>query len=75
MLGYIAAHLRNERGWTQDQLAARAGLTQSHIALIERRANPSITTATLAKLAAGFGLASWELLKLASDLPPAPPHV
>ena len=75
MLGTVVAHLRSERGWTQDQLAARAGLTQSHIALIERRANPSVTTATLSKLAAGFGLTDWELLKLAGDPPPVPPHV
>ena len=75
MLGLTVAQLRSERGWSQVELATRAGLTQSHIALIERCAHPSITTATLAKLAAGFGLAGWELLKLASDPPTVPPHV
>jgi transcriptional regulator with XRE-family HTH domain len=69
MIGKVVARLRRERGWTQTQLAARTGLTQSHITLIERSANPSITTETLGKLATGFDMNDWELLKLAKETP------
>jgi transcriptional regulator with XRE-family HTH domain len=69
MIGHIVARLRREQGWTQAELAARAGLTQSHITLIEHSANSSITTETLSKLATGFGMTDWELLKLAQEIP------
>jgi len=70
MLGLTVAQLRSERGWTQDQLAARAGLTQSHIELIEHCTHHQTGGGLRAD-----GLAGWERLRPASDSPPlAPPH-
>jgi transcriptional regulator with XRE-family HTH domain len=45
---------REERGWSQDQLAAQAGMTQAQVALIEAgQANPTLRS--LVKLAHAFG--------------------
>lgn len=51
-----AIAVRNEResyGWTQDELASRAGLPQSTIARVERGANTSMDT--ISKIANAFG--------------------
>jgi transcriptional regulator with XRE-family HTH domain len=45
---------REERGWSQDQLATEAGMTQAQVALIEAgQANPTLRS--LVKLAHAFG--------------------
>lgn len=45
---------REARGWSQDQLAAAAGMTQAQVALIEAgQANPTLRS--LVKLAHAFG--------------------
>ena len=52
--------LRTERGWTQKDLADRAGLPQSHISRIEcERLSPS--RKTVEKLAVAFGIEVGEL--------------
>jgi transcriptional regulator with XRE-family HTH domain len=46
----VLRQLREERGWSQEQLAAQAGLNRSYLGEIERgRAMPTLTT--VAKLA------------------------
>lgn len=54
MYGKRIEQLRTERGWTQEQLAERAGLGQSSIALIENGLRWP-RESTLNKLAAAFG--------------------
>ena len=52
--------LRNEHGWTQDDLAAAAEIEQMAVSLIEnRRANPTIEV--LEKIAAAFKVPFVEL--------------
>jgi transcriptional regulator with XRE-family HTH domain len=51
---------REQRGWSQDQLAAEAGMTQAQVALIEAgQANPTLRS--LVKLAHAFGCTISEL--------------
>ena len=54
-LGSRVRHLREDKGWTQEVLADRAGLDRSYIAGIEAGLrNPSVKA--LAKVAKGLGL-------------------
>ncbi|SJN22976.1 hypothetical protein FM104_03820 [Microbacterium esteraromaticum] len=45
---------RNQRGWTQEELAERAGVSRPTIARVER--GDDVSTANLAKVAAALGL-------------------
>lgn len=49
--------LRQQRGWTQQELAARAGLKQSQVSAMEQASFSSWTLRTLRKLAKAFDLA------------------
>ncbi len=61
-LGARMKHLRESREWTQETLAARAGLDRSYVAGIEAGLrNPS--TKALAKLADALSLSLSDLLK------------
>jgi transcriptional regulator with XRE-family HTH domain len=53
---------REERGWTQGELAARCGTTQAQIANLEA-ANVNPTLHTLVKLAHAFGCSAGDLLR------------
>jgi len=53
--------LRTEREWSQEQLAALAGLHHNHISAIER-CKLSVGIDVLEKLALAFGIAAGELL-------------
>ncbi len=60
VLGKIIAALREQRGWTQDELATRVGVTQSTLSRIERgQAHPD--PYTFRKFAEIFGLRVEEL--------------
>ena len=54
-LGSRVRHLREDKGWTQEVLADRAGLDRTYIAGIEAGLrNPSVKA--LARVAKGLGL-------------------
>lgn len=45
LVGDNCARLRKERGWTQEELAERSGLTQQYLSDLERgKRNPTIVT-------------------------------
>jgi transcriptional regulator with XRE-family HTH domain len=53
--GARLAALRQERGWTQAELAERLGVTVKTVTYYEREV-PNPTTRTLSKIAAAFGV-------------------
>lgn len=61
----LANNVRNERirqNWTQEQLAERAGLSQTYVSQLES-AIRSVTVDVIEKLASALGLDGDELLK------------
>lgn len=54
--------LRNQRGWTQVELAERLGLDRSYIADIER-GNRNVSLVNLELIALGFDLTLTELFR------------
>lgn len=63
--------LRGQRGWSQEELGARSGLTYKFIGEVERgQKSPSLDS--LARLAEGFGLDIVELFGQASGREPYP---
>lgn len=45
LVGDNCARLRKERGWTQEQLAERSGLSQQYLSDLERgKRNPTVVT-------------------------------
>lgn len=60
-LSYNLWRLREDRGWTQQQLAARAGIKQPRIAEIES-GNGNPTLLTLSRLAIALGVRVERLL-------------
>jgi len=61
-LGRRLAALRTERGFTQEQLAARSKLDVKHLQDVER-GRSNVTIATLLGLARGLGVAIADLLE------------
>ncbi len=62
-LGQVLKALRDEKGWTLDDLAKRAKVTMAYISFLERgkRKNPSL--AILKRLAKSLGVPVTELLE------------
>lgn len=66
ILSKFARKLRNERaerGFSQESLAAAAGLSRNYIGMIER-GESNLTLGTLERLAKALRMESWELLKV-----------
>ena len=62
-IGVTLKRLRTERGWTQAQLAQRAGLTQGYVAKIERAENaPDPALSVVLKLARALDVSIGELV-------------
>lgn len=69
--GTTLARLRRDRGWSQEELALRAGLSQRHVSFLETgRARPGDTS--LRKLIAALALRGWEQRHLLAALVPPP---
>jgi transcriptional regulator with XRE-family HTH domain len=61
LVGDNCARLRRERGWTQEQLSERSGLSQQYISDLERgKRNPTIVT--IFELAQALGVSHVELV-------------
>jgi transcriptional regulator with XRE-family HTH domain len=73
-LGAIIEQLRVERGWSQDQLAERIGITKSSLSRMEHD-NQWPRPETLEALATALGVKIYQLFALAyaEPLPTAPP--
>jgi transcriptional regulator with XRE-family HTH domain len=68
--GSTLAQLRRSRGWSQESLALRAGLSQRHISFLETgRAEPGKNS--LAKLAEALALQAWEQRALMETVAPS----
>jgi transcriptional regulator with XRE-family HTH domain len=63
MMGQVIEALRESRGWTQAELAGRAGLGQNHISMIENNRHVA-GLLTLGKIAKAFDMERAELVKL-----------
>lgn len=71
--GAALARLRRDRGWSQEALALRAGLSQRHISFLETgRAQPG--DRALRKLVAALALRGWEQRSLLAALAPVARH-
>jgi len=53
--------LRAERGWSQERLAAEAGLNRTYLSAVER-SEQNISVDNLYRVAQGLGIESWRLL-------------
>ena len=61
LVGYNCARFRKARGWTQEELAERSGLSQQYLSGLERgRRNPTIVT--IYELAQALNVSHLELL-------------
>lgn len=64
-LARAVRRLRREKGWTQDDLAAKVGIEQAAVSLIENaRANPTLET--LEALAKSLGVRFVDLFEVRS---------
>jgi transcriptional regulator with XRE-family HTH domain len=69
LLGERLTSLRNERGWSLDELATRSGVSRATLSRLER-GETSATAVMLGKLCAAFG---WTLSRLMSAIETAAP--
>lgn len=61
---------RERRGWTQVELAKRAGLASPTISKIESGATPTPSASVISKIAGAFGVTVSELIEPSPELPP-----
>lgn len=62
LVGDNCARIRRSRGWTQEELAERSGLTQQYLSGLERgRRNPTIVT--IFELSVALEVSHLELVK------------
>lgn len=63
LVGDNCARIRKERGWTQEELAERSGLSQQYISDLERgKRNPTIVT--IYELAQALGVSHMEMVSI-----------
>jgi transcriptional regulator with XRE-family HTH domain len=55
--------MRAERGWSQEALAAEAGLNRTYLSAVER-SEQNISLDNLWKIATAFGIPAYELLQV-----------
>jgi transcriptional regulator with XRE-family HTH domain len=59
--GALLRHLRIQRGWTQEYVAEKAGITVNAVSKLEREVTQLPNAATVKRLAAVFGMPPEEL--------------
>jgi transcriptional regulator with XRE-family HTH domain len=64
--------LRNDRGWSQEELADRAGLHRTYIGSVER-GEQNLSLVNIERLAATLGVSLSELFAPFADQPTPPP--
>ncbi|KPU42767.1 anaerobic benzoate catabolism transcriptional regulator [Oxobacter pfennigii] len=62
LVGERIRNLRNERNWSQEELAHRANMHRSHLGEIER-GETSVTVESIAKIAGAFEMTLEEVFK------------
>lgn len=62
-VGDVVRHLREERGWTQQQLSSYSGLSRSYISLLEIGEIEKPSGQVLTKLAHAFRMSMEEIMK------------
>lgn len=73
ILAVRVRQMRNTRGWTQEELADRVGLSVRYIGQVERcKASP--TVGVLGRLADALGIEAGELLRRATKSKAARPR-
>jgi transcriptional regulator with XRE-family HTH domain len=72
--GGMVKSLREERGFTQEQLAERSGMTEKHLGEIERGVTEASITA-IAGLAKGLQVGVSDLVPEAPRVTPEPPRL
>jgi transcriptional regulator with XRE-family HTH domain len=70
--GARVRQLRNGRGWSQEELADRAGLHRTYVGSIER-GEQNLSLVNIEKLAATLGVSLAELFAPFTDQPVTPP--
>ncbi|HUV74769.1 MAG TPA: helix-turn-helix transcriptional regulator [Anaerolineae bacterium] len=71
-LGPTLRQLREERGWSQGQLALRSGIDQSHLSKIERDVHETINARVLARIADALNVTTDYLMEAAGWKHPLP---
>ena len=71
-LGSSLRRLREERGWSQGQLAVHSGVQQSHLSKIERDVHDTINARVLARIADALNVSTDYLMVEAGWLEPRP---
>ena len=71
-LGTTLRRLRDERGWSQGQLAVHSGVDQSHLSKIERDVHETINARVLARIADALNISTDYLMVEAGWLEPRP---
>lgn len=64
-IGKTISRLRKEKGYSQEDFANKIGVHRTYIGMIER-GEKNITLVTLTKIAKGFNMKSWEILREAN---------
>jgi Predicted transcriptional regulators len=68
-IGNKIKELREERGWSQEQLARKSGLTRGYISVLELRGTTDPRARVLLKLAEAFNISLDELYEVAGYKP------
>ena len=67
----VNGHLRNDRGWSQEELADRAGLHRTYIGSVER-GEENLSLVNIERLAATLGVSVAELFSPFTDKTTSP---
>ncbi len=66
-LGTTIRELRQQKGWTQTQLATHAGVGRSYISMLENDERPNVSARIVDRLATALGVTSDYLMRRAGN--------